>query len=240
MDDTLRAMIDQLLEGTPLGEILRLRDQARDAARSQLWHRSAELFAECIARCTALGGEMNGLLVQSLDERAAVLRRAGLDDEVKACEAHALRLRSEHVSGLLAGQDDRTRTARQRLLVRAILPGFVPFLDIGLTGGGLVYFERAPYAVVLKAANRLGFDFFRRRVGELSGSSYLDLLERCHPHASETTFGGYLVLPPRDDARLSLTSLSTLWADRLGPLVREVDEVLGPRSHGSSVRMSWR
>lgn len=144
------------------------------------------------------------------------------------------------MAGLLGGGGGRARTPPQRLLVRAILPGFVPFLEPGLTGGGLVYFDRAPYAVVLKAANRLGFDFFRQHTGEFSGHSYLDLLDLCRHHADETTFGGYLVLPPREDARLSLTSLSTPWTARLDSLAQDVDEVRGPRSYGSSVHLSWR
>ncbi len=239
-DESIRTMLTKFFEGTPFGELLSLQDQARNAAKNRQWHRSAELFAECITKSASIGQEVNGLLVQILDERAIALHRAGLNDEVKACKDHALRIRSEHLAKVLTDKGAKARTPRQRKLVRAILPKFVPFLEIGLTGGGLVYFEGAPYAVVLNAANRLGFDFFRRHVGEFSKHSYLDLLELCHPHAHETTFGGYLVPPPRKDTRLSLTSLRTPWSDRLNSLVQDVDEVQGQRSYGSLIYMSWR
>jgi hypothetical protein len=234
--ESVEALFEAMPEADGFRRACDLFDQARLAAGERCDERSAALYAECLGAIDASDPWIRSLRVMALDEQATVLHRLGQTDKAQRATGEALRVRSDFVASLLA-KEGSVADAKHRVLLDDVLPRLVPFVDLLESGGGLLCFKRAPHSEILQAGERLGFSFFRQRLG---ACSHLDLLDLCLPHADETTYGGHVALPPREDARLRLTSLRTPFSSRLGPLIRDAKQVDGEQVYGNHVRLTWR
>jgi hypothetical protein len=115
-----------------------------------------------------------------------------------------------HWGATHAGPRERrvTPVVRAGTFEATVLAQLGPFLD---GASGVAHFRGAPWSAIEALGAALGSDFLdlRRADRQEAAPSVRQLLEGTRGVSERTSFGGYVVFPPRPDARVSVDSVDT-------------------------------
>lgn len=237
----LNEIVYKLLpEGKSLKMFDSMHEQARKALESGDYQSGERIYKECLQYLndnlsSYLGFEWLSVIVQR--EQAMVLAALSRSDEAARLNQAADKICKKHVQNVLRENHIQGGTKEGKIIVEHVIPKLTRYIHLGRSfSGGLLYFVGVPFADLLQAAQPLGFEFFR---GGRNGVTHFQMLNDCYHQREDTTFDGYVVLPPRTDLRISILALRTAYSSDVEQLCRRANQITGKKERYHNVFLEF-